>query len=46
MGEILDCERCNAQLEVYELDPLVIGPRARVEDEGDPEGWRPVTKAG
>ncbi len=38
VGEVLHCERCGAQLEVTELDPLVLAPRARVEDEEEAYG--------
>lgn len=40
VGEVVHCLWCNAQHEVYGLDPLEIGPRSRVEeDESDFEGW-------
>jgi hypothetical protein len=33
IGEVLRCERCDAQLEAAEADPLRLVPLARVDDE-------------
>ena len=33
IGEVFGCGRCGAQLEVASLEPLVLEPFARVEEE-------------
>ena len=33
LGEVLHCSTCRAQFEVFDLTPLEIGPRARIENE-------------
>jgi lysine biosynthesis protein LysW len=35
VGEVLDCERCGAALEVVEPRPLRLQPLARIEDDFD-----------
>ena len=40
VGEVFQCESCQAQLEVVDLDPLRLAPLARVEEEAeDFESW-------
>lgn len=40
IGEVFQCESCRAQLEVADLDPPVLEPLAKIEeDEEDFEGF-------
>jgi len=40
VGEVVQCERCQAQLEVAELHPVRLAPLARIEEEEeDFENW-------
>ena len=35
IGEVLRCDGCNAELEVTSIDPPLVAPWARVDDELD-----------
>ena len=40
VGEVVQCERCQAQLEVADVDPVRLAPLARIEEEEeDFENW-------
>lgn len=40
VGEVVQCERCEAQLEVADVDPVRLAPLARIEEEAeDFESW-------